>query len=114
MKILAESMLYQDEPDPKTTREFFADINHEIDRLNNTINDLLRLVQNENEERTLNIAEVDLEALVLRVIRRLMPIAKKKGIRLERKMLPVTIEADEARHALFVIHNQNLGMFGHA
>ncbi|OQA15964.1 MAG: Alkaline phosphatase synthesis sensor protein PhoR [Firmicutes bacterium ADurb.Bin356] len=104
MKILAESMLYQDEPDPKTTREFFADINHEIDRLNNTINDLLRLVQNENEERTLNIAEVDLEALVLRVIRRLMPIAKKKGIRLERKMLPVTIEADEARLEQVVVN----------
>ncbi len=97
MKILAESMLYQKELDLKTTHEFFADINHEIDRLNNTINDLLRLVQSENEERALTVKEVDFEALVQRVMRRLMPLAKRKGIRLERKMLPVTIEADEAR-----------------
>lgn len=97
MKILSESMLYQDQPDPKMMREFFGDINHEVDRLTHIINDLLRLVQEENADRALNVAAVDLEALVQRVIRRLMPLAKSKGIRLERKLLPVKIEADESR-----------------
>ncbi len=97
MKILSESMLYQDQPDPKMMREFFGDINHEVDRLTHIINDLLRLVQEENADRALNMAAVDLEALVQRVIRRLMPLAKSKGIRLERKLLPVKIEADESR-----------------
>ncbi len=96
MKILAESMLYQ-EPDPKIALEFFADINHEVDRLTHIINDLLGLVQVENSERALNIAEMDYAALVRRVIKRLMPLAKQKGIRLESKVVPVTVEADELR-----------------
>ena len=97
MKILSESMLYEEQPDPKMMREFFGDINHEVDRLTHIINDLLRLVQEENADRALNIDAVDMEALIHRVIRRLMPLAKSKGIRLERKLLPVKIEADESR-----------------
>ncbi len=97
MKILAESMLYQETLDPAMTREFFEDINHEVDRLAHIVSDLLHLVQEENAAQALNIDTVDLEELISRVIRRLMPLAKKKGIRLERKLLPVKIEADESR-----------------
>lgn len=97
MKILAESMLYQEEFDPEMTKEFFQDINHEVDRLANIINDLLRLVQEENAERVLNLQQVDMEALVQRVINRLMPLAKEKGIRLERKLVPLKLQGDPAR-----------------
>ena len=97
MKILAESMLYQEKFDPETTREFFSDINHEVDRLAHIVSDLLHLVQEENADRALNYGAVDLEELISRVMRRLMPLAKNKGIRLERKLLPVKIEADESR-----------------
>lgn len=96
MKILSETMLYMEEPDEALTKEFFTDINHEVDRLTHIINDLLRLVQEENEGKRMNITEVDYAALVQRVIRRMMPIAKQKGIRLERKLVPITIEADES------------------
>lgn len=97
MKILAESMLYQEKSDPEMTREFFSDINHEVDRLAHIVSDLLRLVQEENADRALNYGAVDMEELISRVLRRLMPLAKNKGIRLERKLLPVKIEADESR-----------------
>jgi two-component system OmpR family sensor kinase len=97
MKILAESMLYQEKSDPEMTREFFSDINHEVDRLAHIVSDLLHLVQEENADRALNYGAVDMEELILRVLRRLMPLAKNKGIRLERKLLPVKIEADESR-----------------
>ncbi|MDR1620331.1 MAG: HAMP domain-containing histidine kinase, partial [Clostridiales bacterium] len=50
MKILAETMLYHDEVNPGTAREFFTDIDHEVDRLTRIINDLLRLVQVENTD----------------------------------------------------------------
>lgn len=97
MKILSESMLYMEESDEALTKEFFSDINHEVDRLTHIINDLLRLVQEENAEKTLDISEVDYAALVQRVIRRIMPIAKQKGIRLEKKLVPLSIEADAPR-----------------
>lgn len=97
MKILSESMLYQDEPDPAMSREFFKDINNEVDRLTHIINDLLRLVQEERQDTAINLAPVQLEELVQRVINRLMPIAKQKGIRLERKLQSLRVECDEGR-----------------
>ncbi|MDR1619670.1 MAG: GHKL domain-containing protein, partial [Clostridiales bacterium] len=40
---------------------------------------------------------VDLEELINRVMRRMAPLAQKKGIRLEKKLTRVEIEADELR-----------------
>ncbi len=97
MKILSESMLYQEEPDPTMSREFFKDINSEVDRLTRIINDLLRLVQEERQETAINPAPLQLDELVQRVINRLMPIAKEKGIRLERKLQTLRVECDEGR-----------------
>ncbi len=97
MKILAESMLYQESVDPDMSREFMQDINHEVDRLTHIINDLLRLVQEEHIENGLELAPVQLDELVQRVINRLMPLAKRKNIRLERKLISVRLDADEAR-----------------
>ena len=97
MKLLAESMLYEENPDPRVSREFFSDINHEVDRLTHIVNDLLRLVNEENSGGILCLTTVDIEELVSRVLHRLMPLAKNKGIRLERKLVPVKIECDETR-----------------
>ena len=97
MKLLAESMLYEENPDPRMSREFFSDINHEVDRLTHIVNDLLRLVNEENSGKILRLTTVDLEALVSQVLHRLMPLAKNKGIRLERKLVSVKIECDETR-----------------
>ena len=97
MKILAETMLYQDTPDPAMSKEFFADINHEVDRLTRIVNDLLRLVHEENAIETLSFTRVDLEDLINQVLRRFMPLAKSKGIRLERKLIAVKVDADAAR-----------------
>ncbi len=97
MKILAETMLYQEEPDPEMSREFFQDIDHEVDRLTHIITDLLRMVQQEQQSEELTFAPVDLEEIVQRVIRRLMPLAKKKGIRLEKKLVKVNLMGDESR-----------------
>ena len=44
MKILLETLLYQEAYDPDMTREFLGDINREIDRLNAIVGDLLTLV----------------------------------------------------------------------
>jgi len=97
MKILAETVLYQDPFDPVMTREFLDDINHEVDRLTNIINDLLRLVQEERKEADLRLSQVYLDGLALRVVQRLIPLAQKKGLQLEHKLAPVVIDADERR-----------------
>jgi len=98
MKLLAESMLYEENPDPGVTWEFFSDINHEVDRLTHIVNDLLRLVNEDNADfSALNLTTVDFDELAARVIKRLLPLAKNKDIRLEKKLVPVRIECDESR-----------------
>ncbi|MDL2235237.1 HAMP domain-containing histidine kinase [Christensenellaceae bacterium OttesenSCG-928-L17] len=97
MKILSEAMVYEENPDPATTKEFFEDINHEVDRLTQIVNDLLRLVHEENAVDALQFTRVDMEELINRVLKRFMPLAKNKGIRLERKLVPLVIDADASR-----------------
>ena len=50
MKLLSESILYEENPDPALMKEFFQDVNHEVDRLSRVITDLLRLVQIDETE----------------------------------------------------------------
>lgn len=82
MKLLSESILYEEDPDPKEMREFFEDVNHEVDRMSNVITDLLRLVQFDEGQPMLHREPVKLNLLVQRVAARLEPLAQSKGIAL--------------------------------
>ncbi len=97
MKLLSESILYQEEPDPAIMKEFFNDVNHEVDRLSNIVTDLLRLVQDDVEQEVVNREPVRLDQLVLRTANRLRPLASKKGIALHVHSEPVTIPAEPIR-----------------
>ncbi|OQB24173.1 MAG: Signal-transduction histidine kinase senX3 [Firmicutes bacterium ADurb.Bin182] len=104
MKVLSESMLYQDSADPSVMREFFLDVSHEIDRLNVIINDLLRLVQEDIAETELVKTPVRLDKLVSAVASRLSPLAQKKHIALETKLTEVELLADAARLEQVVVN----------
>lgn len=104
MKILAESMLYQDNPDPALMKEFFMDINSEVDRLTSIINDLLRLVHDDVSEAALNKAPMSLDDMVKRVVQRLMPLARAKQLALETRLEHVTLKADKSRLEQVVVN----------
>ena len=53
IKILIETLIYQDPMDPGMTKEFLGNINSEIDRLNGIISDLLSLVSIDSGEMRL-------------------------------------------------------------
>lgn len=97
MKILSESILYQDEVDPAMMKEFFQDVNHEVDRLTGIITDLLRLVQEDINESELNYTRLSLDELVRKVTARLTPLANKKNIQIETRLAPVSMSADAAK-----------------
>ena len=97
MKILSESMLYQDKPDPAMAKEFFADINNEVDRLTRIINELLRLVQEDNKNVSFSITVGRLDTLVERVMTRLQPLAAQKGIALTCDLSPVSCAFEAMR-----------------
>ena len=83
IKSLAEFLLYQEKMDEATTREFLGDINSEIDRLANVVNDLLSLVGMDSGEVKLKTEQIDLTAMLEADIKRLSPIARNRGIELE-------------------------------
>ena len=82
MKILLESLIYQENPDPAMTKEFLSDINKEIDRLSGVVSDLLTLVSIDNGMK-LNMTEVRLRDLLADQVKRLSPLARERGIELE-------------------------------
>ena len=90
MKILSESILYQEGTDPAIMREFFLDVNHEVDRLSRIITDLLRLVQEDRGDNELIMEKIRLDELASRVCERLEPLSAHKNIELTADMQPVT------------------------
>ena len=95
MKILIESLLYQDGVDEKIYKEFLTDINSEIDRLNDIITGLLTLAKTDSETEALVIDKILLSELVHKSVSALKPIAREKGIRLEYHVLSeMEIECD--------------------
>ena len=83
MKILIESILYQDPIDPGMTKEFLSDVNKEIDRLNRIVSDLLTLVNIDSGGMKLNSADLDIQDLILEQVKRLAPLARENGIELD-------------------------------
>jgi len=85
MKILAQSLIYDQKADKKVYREFLTDINAEMDRLNDIISDLLLLTKIENDDRALNLTMISFSDLVNKVVVSLRPIALSKKIKLKLK-----------------------------
>ncbi len=98
MKVLADSLLGDESTPPELYREFMEDITREIDRENKIISDLLSLVKMDKTSAELNITQVDVNALIELVLKRLRPIARKKDVELEFvSMREVVASVDEVK-----------------
>ena len=80
MKVLADSLLIQEEAPAEMYREFMSDMVEEIDRESKIINDLLTLVKMDKKAAELNIAPVNINALLELLLKRIKPIAAKRNI----------------------------------
>ena len=82
IKILIETLLYQDPMDTGMAKEFLTDVNKEIDRLNRIVSDLLTLVSIDSGMK-MNLTDLDIGALLQEQVRRLTPLARENGIELD-------------------------------
>ena len=80
VKVLADSLLGQEDVPVEMYREFMEDIAHEIDRENDIINDLLSLVRMDKKDAKLSCEQCDIEELVASIIRRLKPLAERDNV----------------------------------
>ncbi|MCD8090462.1 MAG: HAMP domain-containing histidine kinase [Clostridiales bacterium] len=103
IKVLSESILLQDTAPEEMYKEFLQDINSEIDRMTNIINDLLSLVKLDNREAGLNLGETNLRMMLIGIMKTLYPLVKVKDIELILEAdKDVIIDADETKLSLAI------------
>ncbi|RDU24079.1 sensor histidine kinase [Anaerosacchariphilus polymeriproducens] len=101
MKVLADSLLMQEDVPVELYKEFMTDIAEEIDRESKIINDLLSLVRMDKSSANLNINLVNINEMLELILKRLRPIAANRNIELVfESFRPVTAEVDEVKLTL--------------
>ncbi len=103
VKVLADSLLAQQDVPAELYHEFMVDIAEEVEREDKIINDLLALVKLNKSVATLNISVVDIGALAEIILKRLRPIARKNNVEVTLiSKRQVTAEVDEVKMSLIL------------
>ena len=102
MKVLADSLVSQDDVPAEIYREFMEDIVSEIDRENKIINDLLSLVKMDRKSaNVLNVTTVNINELLDLLLKRLRPLAAVRNIEIVYESFrSVNAEVDEVKLTL--------------
>ncbi len=101
MKVLADSLVMQENVPNELYQEFMTDIAAEIDRENKIINDLLTLVKLDKTDGVLNVESVDINDLLELLMKRLRPIARQRNIEvILESNRPVQAAVDEVKMTL--------------
>lgn len=101
MKVLADSLVGQENMPVELYQEFMQDITEEIDRENEIITDLLSLVKMDKKASNLNIEMVNINDMLELILKRLKPIAAERNIRLlVDSFRPVNAQIDEMKLTL--------------
>jgi len=103
IKVLADSLLLQENAPVELYREFLMDINDEIERENKIINDLLSLVKLDKTVGDMNINSININDLLELILKRLRPLAKRLNIEMIfESFRPVIAEVDEVKLSLAI------------
>ena len=103
VKVLADSLLAQQDVPPELYHEFMVDIAQEVEREDKIINDLLELVKMDKKGAGLNVQNQNINELVERILKRLRPLAARQNVELVYESFrAVTAEVDEVKFSLAV------------
>lgn len=103
VKVLADSLLAQQDVPPELYHEFMVDIAQEVEREDKIINDLLALVKMDKSAAQLNISVVNINELTEIILKRLRPIARKNNVEVTLiSKREVIAEVDEVKVSLIL------------
>ena len=103
IKVLADSLLMQEDAPVELYREFLADITDEIEREDKIINDLLSLVKLDKTAGDMNIMAININELLNQILKRLRPIAVRQNIEMiYESFRPVIAKVDEVKLSLAI------------
>jgi len=101
IRVLADSLIAQEDAPVELYQEFMQDISDEIDRENRIIEDLLELIRLDKSAKDLNVTQVNMNDFLESLLKRLRPIAKVRDIELILESYrPVIAEVDEVKLTL--------------
>lgn len=103
MKVLADSLLSQEDAPAELYREFMEDIANEVERESKIIDDLLSLVKMDKQAAKPTITLVNINEFLETILKRIQPIAEKTGVELVLESFrPVSAEIDEVKLSLAI------------
>lgn len=103
MKVLADSLLAQEDAPAELYREFMEDIAAEVERESKIISDLLSLVKMDKSAAKPDISLINMNELLEVILKRIQPIAEKANVELVLESFrPVTAEVDEVKISLAI------------
>lgn len=103
IKVLADSLLAQEDAPVELYREFLVDITEEIERESKIIDDLLSLVKLNKTAGDMNITSININDLLEQILKRLRPLAKKQNIEMiYESFRPVMADVDEVKLSLAI------------
>lgn len=103
MKVLADSLIGQQNLPEELYQEFLVDIGKEIDRENDIITDLLSLVKMDKDKAEINIGQHNINDLVESTLKRLRPIAVTKNIEVVfESFRPVIADVDDMKISIVI------------
>ncbi|HCT65581.1 MAG TPA: histidine kinase [Lachnospiraceae bacterium] len=105
IKVLSESILLNGEAPKEMYIEFLQDINNEVDRMTEVINDLLTLVRLDQKEVPVNFKQQNLNNLVIDIVKRLNPLAVHKNINLSCELIQEVLADIDATKLTLAVSN---------
>ncbi len=112
IKLLSDSLIQTENPDPQFLREFLTDMNEEVERLTRIIQRLLDLTQMDQSNQNMKVEVASITALTAEVCEKLMPLAENKQINFiftrpeDELMMPV--DRDSLMEAVYNIADNSI------
>ena len=108
IKLICDSLVSTDNPDPEMTKEFLNDLSDEVDRLSRIVERLLTLTKLDSGKNEPKFAPVDFIVMLNAIIKKLTPTANSKNIVLYSNFEsaspePINLDYDKMWEAIYNI-----------
>ena len=108
IKLICDSVVTTDVPEPEMVKDFLSDLSDEVDRLTRLVERLLTLTKMDANQKTLSLTPVDFTVMLGAIVRKLEPNARAKNITFSADLgdvvlEPVMLDYDKIWEALYNI-----------
>lgn len=112
IKLLSDSLLQTENPDPQFLKEFLTDMNAEVERLTRIVQRLLDLTKMDQSYTNMNVEVHSLSELTAEVCEKLKPLAENKDIeflftRPEDELL-ISVDRDSIMEAIYNVADNSI------